>query len=147
MSMSISIGQSMSAESIRRLVCGWCRDRVLRVATFDTRVQRRHRHRRSCRVLHRKFVPAYPPRTRLLSRIFRIAQRHLWTIGSPLPRSVALNLTAHRERPSFAESPPPRAAAARTVTAAPAEWNRCECSIKNIFAPLPLQAATLVFVV
>ncbi|CAG9565169.1 unnamed protein product [Danaus chrysippus] len=51
------------------------------------------------------------PRGRLyqiFAKFFRIAQRHLWAIGSPLPPGVALNLTTHRCDPVSRRARSPR---------------------------------------
>lgn len=100
----------------------------------------------SCRVLHRKFVPA-PHFTPLSSPLAKfsdhIAQRHLGAIRHPSPprrgassvvASVALNLTTRRERPTFAAPPrlaQPSSVVARIVMAEPVEWSlqaRCRAT-------------------
>lgn len=102
----------------------------------------------SCRVLHRKFVPA-PRFTPLFAPLAKFSdhteQRHLGAIGHPSPprhvvASVALNLTTRRERPTFAA--PPRLAQPSRALSRPSQLNG---ALKHVVA-LPLLRNALVFI-
>lgn len=103
----------------------------------------------SCRVLHRKFVPA-PRFTPLLTPLAKFsdhtAQRHLGAIGHPSPpwrvvvASMALNLTTRRERPTFAA--PPRLAQPSRALSWPSQLNG---ALKHVVA-LPLLRSALDFI-
>lgn len=117
-----------------------CCAKVLRVATFRTRVQYRIYVAPKICSRHHGPAPRTAPRAR---KIFELQMnRATPSMGDqrPLPLNVALNLTEQRCRPTFAPSPPP---AQSRALSRPCHLNGTPLRIRSKFAHF---ASTLAFI-
>lgn len=120
----------------RSVICGsgLVSTRVLRVATFCTRVQRRVVCCTENSFPHHVYFTPHPTPARKIFKL-RIAQRHLGAIGNPSPFLRGLELDCESRATHICGASPPRSP--RRALSRPSQLNGTKLSIRHVFA-LPL---------